>query len=512
MTADGFHVELTLRNYRCFGPEPVTLAIRDGFTGLVGLNNGGKSTLLRVLYELRPLFSEAYVSDALTGTWQARWFEPQYAAAGERIWRARTDTPVEIGLRVHSGGDANAGLSGRVDYQFELDRTGPIAARMLLDGAPLSPQDVPRDISKHLAATFHVLRNTMYVGPFRNALSPGGGQYYDLVTGQAFITQFRAYKTGDPEQGEAVLALQQELARIFGFEHLDINPSEDGQTLQVFVDGRSFRLSELGAGISHFIIVLVNILVRKPSLLLIDEPELNLHATLQLDFLTTLGQQVDVGVLFATHSLGLARTAAEHVLIVNQKANPGQRQVQPYEGSSGLAALAGQLGFDSRPEVGYDRVLLVEGRSEVRAVMQLLRLYGKEHRVALVPLGGGEFFGAEIEVELRELMRLGAVYYLIDSERSAENAKSSKKHEAFTSACGQLGIPGLMLERRAFENYLPQRALDRAFGSGAVRALGPYEAPSAGSGWRKTHNWRVAAQMVREDLNGTDLGAFLEKL
>ncbi len=308
------------------------------------------------------------------------------------------------------------------------------------------------------------------------------------------------------------MALQQELARIFGFQHLDINPSEDGQTLQVFVDGKSFRLSELGAGLSHFVIVLVNVLVRRPSLLLIDEPELNLHATLQLDFLTTLGRHVDVGVLFATHSLGLARTAAEHVLIVNQKAEAGQRQVQPYEGSPGLAALAGQLGFDSRPEVGYDRVLLVEGRSEVRALMQLLRLYGKEHRVALVPLGGGEFFGADIDVELRELMRLGNVHYLIDSEREAENAKPSTKHEAFTSACIRLGIPGLMLGRRAFENYLPQRALDRAFGAGRVQALLPYEARSQGSGWRKTQNWRAAAEMVRQDLEGTDLGQLLEQL
>ena len=50
-------VELRLRNYRCFGDEPVRIRIKDGFTALVGTNNSGKSSLRRILYELRQLFA-----------------------------------------------------------------------------------------------------------------------------------------------------------------------------------------------------------------------------------------------------------------------------------------------------------------------------------------------------------------------------------------------------------------------------------------------------------------------
>ncbi len=161
---------------------------------------------------------------------------------------------------------------------------------------------------------FHVVRlGALYVGPFRNAISVSQGQqYYDLQIGTGFVSTFAGYKSGtEPNQAEAVVALVDEIRRIFGYRTLEINPAADTQTLQIVADGRSFRLSELGAGLAHFIVVLVNVLVRQPSLLLIDEPELNLHASLQLDFLSVLARYTKYGVVFATHSLGLARSSAD---------------------------------------------------------------------------------------------------------------------------------------------------------------------------------------------------------
>jgi hypothetical protein len=53
------HVELTIKNYRCFpDSNPLHFEIREGFTAFVGVNNSGKSSILRFLYEFRNLFAQ----------------------------------------------------------------------------------------------------------------------------------------------------------------------------------------------------------------------------------------------------------------------------------------------------------------------------------------------------------------------------------------------------------------------------------------------------------------------
>src|SRR5260370_41491049 len=50
-------IDVTLRNYRCFSDEyPPAVHLRSGFTGFIGANNAGKSSLLKFFFEFRPLF------------------------------------------------------------------------------------------------------------------------------------------------------------------------------------------------------------------------------------------------------------------------------------------------------------------------------------------------------------------------------------------------------------------------------------------------------------------------
>jgi ABC-type cobalamin/Fe3+-siderophores transport system ATPase subunit len=291
-----------------------------------------------------------------------------------------------------------------------------------------------------------------------------------------------------------------------------VNASPDGKTLQMIIDGRSHRLSEQGAGLAHFLVVLVNVLVQRPNLLLIDEPELNLHASLQLDFLTTLGRYTRSGVVFATHSLGLARTAADRIYTLTRRPGENSSRVRSYESDNDLITLLGQLSFDRRPELGFSKILLVEGKTELRAIMQLLRLYGKEHDVLLLPLHGDEMIRPDVKQELCELLRIGGdVHYLIDSERDAELSPLSKNRQGFVDVCAELNICGLVLERRALENYFTENAVGRAFGH-EVRSLERYEKKGSRHGWPKTGNWRIAAEMTKDELDGTDLGGFLKEL
>jgi len=520
-------VEFRIKNYRCFGDEPTVFRVRDGFTALVGTNNSGKSSLLRFLYEFRPLLNQlAGASQPGNSVRRAMVGEDNYTwgptlLPGERIVRAGSDRPLELQIIVHDGPGGKFSHNGDqvvlVTQYIQAQGVGQAPEIRTLQGVPLKEADggavMNDEFFAPLAEAMAILGNTMYIGPFRNAIHVGGTQnYYDIHTGDAFVTTFSNYKSGDnPSANEAVHEMTEELRRIFGFEKLEINPS--GQTLQLNIDGRSYRLSEQGAGFAHFVIVMVNVLVRQPKLLLIDEPELNLHASLQLDFLQTLARYTGHGVIFATHSLGLARTAADQIYTLAKPAG-GTSVLRAYEDNQDLVTLLGQLSFDNRPEMGFSKVLLVEGKTELRALMQFLRLYEKEHEVLMLPLHGGDMIRGDSEQELADLLRIGGdVHYLIDSERTTAGAPLEADRQDFMNVCYRLGISGLVLERRALENYFTDNAVKRAFGSEA-QALGHFDklAKSSNSAWRKTNNWRVANEMSKTDLDGTDLGTFLEAL
>ncbi|MFD5847471.1 ATP-dependent nuclease [Streptomyces chartreusis] len=516
-------VEIRIKNYRCFGDEPTVFRVRDGFTALVGINNSGKSSLLRLLYEIRPLLNEMQQLPQVRRMFQQgneNWTWGATVLSGERLMRAGSDRPMELQFIVHDSPDGRFEHEGK-QLVLTTQYSNGVGSRPVIktvSGEDFSGLQDARDTSVKsffgpLTAAADILANTMYIGPFRNAIHVGGNQsYYDIQTGNAFINAFNSFKTGaDPAANEAVYEMTEELRRIFGFEKLEVNAS--GDTLQLMIDGRSYRLSELGAGFAHFVVVMVNVLVRKPKLLLIDEPELNLHASLQLDFLQTLARYTEQGVVFATHSLGLARTAADQIYTLAKPAG-GTSKIRPYEENQDLVTLLGQLSFDSRPEMGFSKVLLVEGKTELRTLMQFLRLYGKEHEVLMVPLHGGDMIRGDSGQELTDLLRISNdVHYVIDSERLTSGAALEPERQAFVQLCQQLNIPGLVLDRRALENYFTDRAVKRAFGPSA-QALGPHDklAKSSGAVWRKTDNWRAAFEMRKTDLDGTDLGRFLDGL
>jgi predicted ATP-dependent endonuclease of OLD family len=133
----------------------------------------------------------------------------------------------------------------------------------------------------------------------------------------------------------------------------------------------------------QFIVVLANAAIKRPKLILIYEPELNLHPRLQLDFLTTLASYADNGVWFSTHSIGLARTAADRVYSVIRKGD-GNSIMRPLEDNLSLAEFLGEMSFSTHRELGFDRLLLVEGPTEVKVMQQFFRKMSKDHKVVLL--------------------------------------------------------------------------------------------------------------------------------
>jgi energy-coupling factor transporter ATP-binding protein EcfA2 len=322
--------------------------------------------------------------------------------------------------------------------------------------------------------------------------------------------RWQLQKTGGlRENAIAIHRLTETIKRIFGYEQLEINASADKRDLSLMIDGRSLNLSEMGSGFAQFVLTLGNVAFKRPTFILIDEPELNLHPTLQLDFLATLASFASKGIVFATHSIGLARAYADRVYSIRGRAHEGP-VLAPLE-ETRLAEFLGEMGYSAYRELGFDKVLLVEGVSEIKTVQQFLRKYRKDHRVVLIHMGGSDLINRKTETELAEITRICPdVSVMIDSERTSAGSPTDSQREKFRANCEALGMKCHVLERRALENYFTEAAVQQVKGS-SYRALGPFDKPP--SGWAKTDdNWRIAQAMDRAALGGTDLGMFLDGL
>ncbi len=527
-------VHLKIKNYRCFTREqPLELTLDKEVIGFLGVNNSGKSTILKFFVELRHIFQQIGTPGSpefrqvLQGSQS---FNVQHIYDPQEIFNDFVDGPIEIEIKIDIPDDVKA-ESGSLEYADMLfitihKGTTNWSAKVAESGGPmLDPNgetvSYGSDNRLHFSGKYHTnlsqlvtaadkIARSLYVGPFRNTINIGHNEdYFDIQVGEAFIKRWRGYKTGpEKAQHRAILTLEKELTRIFGFDTLTIDASNDERTLQLNINGDTYKLHEVGSGLSQFIMVLANALIRKPTYILIDEPELGLHPSLQLDFLTTLGSYASEGMLFATHSVGLGRSASDKLYSVIRKDK--KRYVKAYEATENLVELLGEMSFSGYRELGFDKVLLVEGPTEVKTIQQFLKFYGLDHKVVLLSLGGASLINGKFKHELSELTRLSTnIFCLIDSEKTAITDTLSQDRRDFVKVCKGLKIDCHVLERRATENYLTERAVQEVK-SDKFQQLSEYQKlADINPAWGKNENWVIAAAMQKSEIENTDLGKFL---
>jgi ABC-type cobalamin/Fe3+-siderophores transport system ATPase subunit len=526
-------IDLELKNYRCFSDsQPVRFAIDKDVVALIGPNNSGKSSLLRFFVEFRQQFAALSTYNDLwnhlAGVRGGRGSQLFVDDASEIFCdRNARDLSIALDLRTAASGSAiraefvldreNLGMwtsrfyagKGRVDlntgYQPSMSGIEGDGTLRLRDGSAAVNFSELRD-------AFRVIGNVFYVGPFRNAINVGQGDYYDLHVGTKFIDTWEEWQTGaDKTKQRAVASAVEDIRHIFGFSQLSITAAKKLNTLQLTVNGRPYKLREVGAGLHQFIVVFGNAIIQRPRIILIDEPETNLHPSLQLDFLTSLASYASHGLVFATHSIGLARSAADRIYSIHRE---GEASVLGlFEKSAAITQFLGEMSFSSIQELPGASILLVEGATDIRTFQQFLRKYRKDHNYVPIHLGGDGLAKGDTEYELRELKRItDRVFAIVDSERSAVGADPKPERTEFARVCEKVGIKVLLTERRSTENYFTDESVKAVLGS-KYSALGPYsELREASIRWGKHDNWRIAREMRREDLDKTDLGAFLASL
>jgi hypothetical protein len=392
--------QIQLINYRCFsGTKPISWTFNgEALSSIVGPNNAGKSTFLRVFFELRGFLATLADHNEIAAWATSRDNHGIGINAIDDVAEVPsfgTDGPVivDFSIDVTEKGQlrrmrflmnrASAGWSAQL---WAAGSTEPLGKKefppsIMLGGrssVTVSPREfcaLMRDLATRVA----------YVPAYRNLINQGGGAHYDVLVGTEFIKLWDNWKNGGSVSNRrTILGVQNDIKELFGFTEFSVDATPGKETFNIIVDGRSERIRELGAGISQFIMVLGNVAVKKPDMLLIDEPELNLHPTLQAKFLTALAKYTN-HVVFATHSMGLARTA-EQVHSVTRETSGSQ--IRPLPATRGYAEFLGEMSYSAYRELGFEQVLCVEGVTDVMMMQHFLRLLRLDTKIVVIPLGG----------------------------------------------------------------------------------------------------------------------------
>ncbi|MBA3503863.1 MAG: AAA family ATPase, partial [Deltaproteobacteria bacterium] len=311
----------TVSNYRCFGEtNPLTFKVGPGFSAFVGPNDAGKSTALRFFSEWRGLWqhirSAPLIYERTRGAHGVD--SPHHVVDVIDVFNDRTNGSIRIRIALD---DAPPDAVNEVVVEVNRDFT----ATFDLYGGGVSIK-VPGANAMHAPHAvgfigrmfdyspwgwlFDALAAPLYIPAFRNTINSGSANYYDLTLGTAFIASWDSWKNGaNKRQRDAMIGVEEDIRKLLGYGSLAINASPDKKELRVVVDGRSRNLSDMGSGVSEFLLIIGNLFVHRPKTILIDEPETHLHPLKQMELLRLLLATSGAGVLlFATHSLGLARS------------------------------------------------------------------------------------------------------------------------------------------------------------------------------------------------------------
>lgn len=403
---------LKVTNYRSF-VVPFELQLESGLIALVGPNNGGKSNVLRFFFELRPLFQLLSRPEEMRPNLHHAFIQAGNLGAQitfNRVADRRSAFPVandepmlievfisrqpeDRGTEIHFTPDS---------LLITIDREGGVAIQMRAEYGIASQTSIVQgtnlvfdgrhqrrfDLTAYIEL-FRELSEAFYIGSFRNLVNQGANsEYFDLAIGTELVNRWRTYQAGDDiTQATAAIAVISELKRVFRFTNLQLLPSANGNDIRAIVDDRPFLLSELGSGVSQFFIAIVNLELSKKRIVLIDEPELGLHPQLQNELLQSIACRAET-VFFTTHSLGLARNMANKVYTVSRNGPGTTSTLRDFNGLHNPTELLGELSYAGNYDLGYRKILLVEGPSEVRFVRTILNKIDVNNGVLPISLGG----------------------------------------------------------------------------------------------------------------------------
>jgi predicted ATPase len=220
------------------------------------------------------------------------------------------------------------------------------------------------------------------------------------------------------------------------------------------MDINDFVVEANGAGIREALRMVLDLELKNPDLVLIEEPEVHLHPGLEQALHSYLvGKSNEVQMFLTTHSTSFVDAASlQNVYLVSRDVNR-KTIIETVVPEDGAFRIPSELGLRLSTVFMYDRLVFVEGRSDEDVLRQLakqLRLDLTQANVGFVQMGGVRnfaHFAAEGTLELLSRRRI-QMWFVTDRDENTDD----DVHRML----GRLGDRARLavLEKRELENYL----------------------------------------------------------